>query len=128
MSYRAWSDVAKHLQLQEPLTKPVGHRAEDDDAIIDIGDRTYTVTAALRLLAYGMRFDRSNTDVWGENIAHIGLDLTVMPDKETVIRRLATAKIIEEWPFRDPRYLSMAAECIIVSALRFRDIQGILSS
>lgn len=129
VSFGAWSDVAKHLQSQKPFSNIVRHLAKDDEqSINDIEDRTYTVTAALRLLACSMTFDRSNTVVWGANVANIELDLTVMPDKKTVMRRLAIAKIIEEWPFQDPRYLSMAAECIIVSASRYRNIQAISSS
>ncbi len=129
MSFGAWSDIAKHLQSQEPFSNIARHLAKDDEqSIIDIGDRAYTVTAALRLLTCSMKFERSNSVVWEPDVANIELDLTVMSDKETVMKRLATGKLIEEWPFQDPRYLSMAAECIIVSASRFRDIQTMSSS
>jgi hypothetical protein len=116
----AWSNVANNLWSQRPCTMALTHSAESDDKnIILMGDRTYTVTAALRLLMYSIRSDRSCIDVWGINVAQVGLIPDAMSDREIVIRQLAAVKTMEQWPMAYPGAITdvfSIAECITTFA------------
>jgi hypothetical protein len=94
------SELLSNQRPYEALVKPWKCRLPED--VWDHVDRVSTITAALRLLAYGMRLEQSVVPVWALEIPRMGLDLKSLPDKETVIERLAGARAADSrWSFAE---------------------------
>jgi len=103
------------------LVKPWEWRLPKD--LWDHVERASTITATLRLLAHGMRLERSAAPLWALDIPKMGLDLGALPNTETVVEWLAGARAVDSRFAFAEQYRPAVAGCVLAAAARLEDLQ-----
>jgi len=71
-----------------------------------------------------MRLERSEASLWALDIQQMGLDLQALPERKTVVERLAGARVINSGFEFAEEYRPAVAECLLTAAARLETLRS----